>query len=81
MERGEVLPVNIWSTFETIVLSELQNIEETDDLDTCQLCNEIVNYLQSNFCALPLEDEVVFRNKTATQIASKLKHMSEHATI
>lgn len=81
VERGEVLSVNIWSTFETIVLSELQNIEETEDLDTFQLYNEIVNYSKSNFCTLPLENEVVFRNKTATQIASKLKYMFEHATI
>ncbi len=81
VERGEVLSVNIWSTFETIVLSELQNIEETEDLDTFQLYNEIISYSQSNFCTLPLEDEVVLRYKTATQIASKLKHMFEHATI
>ena len=81
VERGEVLSVNIWSTFDTIVLSELQNIEEREDLDTLQLYNEIVSYSQSNFCTLPLEDEVVLRYKTATQIASKLKHMFEHATI
>lgn len=81
VERGEVLPANIWSTLETIVLSELKNIEETEDLDTFQLYNEIVSYSQSNFCTLPLDDEVVLRNKTATQIASKLKHMFEHATI
>ena len=81
VEREEVLPTNIWSTFETIVLSELQNIEETEDLDTYQLYNEIVIYSQSNFCTLPLDDEVVLRNKTANQIASKLKHMFEHATI
>ena len=81
IERGEVLPANIWSTFETILLSELQNIEDIEELDTFQLYNEIVNYSKSNFCTVPLDDEVVLRNKTATQIASKLKHMHEHATI
>ena len=75
------MPANIWSTFETILLSELQNIEDTEDLDAFQLYNEIVHYSKSNFCTLPLDDEVVLRNKTATQIASKLKHMHEHATI
>ena len=50
VERGEVLPVNIWSTFETLVLSELQNIKETEDLDTFQLYNEIVkSHLKQNF--------------------------------
>ena len=81
IERAEVLPANIWSTFETILLSELQNIEDTEDLDTFQLYNEIVNCSKSNFCTLPLDDEVVLRNKTTTQIASKLKHMHEHAII
>ena len=80
--RGEALPTNSWSTFETIVLSEVENCNENmEDLETGQLYNKIVHYSKSNFCTLPLEDEAVFRSKTAMQIASKLKHMLEHAKI
>lgn len=63
VERGEDLPVKIWSTFETIVLSELENIEDVESLDIFQLYNDIVDYSKSNFCTMLLQDEVVFRHK------------------
>ena len=62
-----------WSDFETIVLHEIMKLEDQDYL---KVYNDIVFYSKSNFCVVPLDDTVVFREKTHKQIVSKLFFMT-----
>ena len=81
IDRGEAISEAIWSNFESIVLDELCKSPEVETCDVLNLYNDIVYYSKCNFCTMPLQDDVLFRNKTAQQIQSKIRYNAEHAKI
>ena len=81
VDRGEAFSEAIWSTFESIVLNELCKSPEVEGSWIPKLYNDIVSYSKCNFCTIPLEDDVLFRNKTTQQIQSKIRYNAEHAKI
>ena len=81
VDRGEVISEAIWSTFESIVLNELCKSPEVEGSWIPKSYNNIVSYSKCTFCTIPLEDDVLFRNKTTQQIQSKIRYNDEHAKI
>jgi hypothetical protein len=77
MQRGESLSRSTWSKFETIVLTELTRVADFEGGNLTKLYNDTVSYAKSSFCAVPLEDDTVFREKTKAQIDSKLAFMKK----
>ena len=78
LDRGETISKSIWSDFETLVLIEILRISQDDDCaDVVKLYNDVVNYSCSSFCTIRIEDNAVFRNKSANQIASKVAHLAK----
>ena len=64
VDRGEVVSEAVWSSFESIVLDELCKSPDVESADIPKLYNDIVCYSTCNFCTMPLQDDVLFRNKT-----------------
>ena len=73
LDRGECISVGIWSDFETLVLNEVHEISKRTDLDKTKLYNDVVHYTHSKFCITPIPEGIVFREKTCTQVNSKLQ--------
>jgi len=80
LDRGEVLSESIWSDFETLVLEEILHneriLEDDESVDVTKLYNDIVDYSSSSFCTIKIEEDAVFRKKSATQIAAKIAHLA-----
>ena len=74
LDRGESLSTAIWSDFESIVLEEISASEQQDENMT-KLFNDIVYYSKSSFCTIPLTEDIVFREKTSSQISAKIEHI------
>ena len=75
VDRGETLSAAIWSDFESIVLDEICKRSQ-EDFNVEKMYNDIVGYSKSTFCTVPLNEDIVFREKNNAQIVSKIKHMS-----
>ena len=74
LDRGESLSTAIWSDFESIVLEEISASEQQDE-SMIKLFNDIVYYSKSSFCTIPLTEDIVFREKTSSQISAKIEHI------
>ena len=81
VDRGEVVSEAVWSSFESIVLDELCKTPDVESADIPKLYNDNVCYSTCNFCTMPLQDDVLFENKTTQKIQSKIKYNAEHAKI
>ena len=75
LDRGESLSTSLWSDFESIVLNEILNVVEEGNAqsDVTKLYNDTVYYSKSSFCAFPVMQNIVFREKTKQQINSKIQ--------
>ena len=72
-DSGEKVPDGCWS--EMIVL-----IMQNSDVDVAQilsLYNDLVYYSKASFCMFSLPENVVFREKTYTQILKNMKIISK----
>ena len=80
LDRGESISSAIWSDFESIVLHETCTSLPTDAATSLitKVYNDVVYYSTSCFCTSPLTDDMVLREKTHTQITSKIQHISTH---
>ncbi len=81
LERGEILSTGVWSDFESIVLNEIISHQEKDStIDIVTTYNDIVYYSMSTFCAIPLLDGTVFRQKNSKQIHSRINFSNKIIT-
>ena len=81
-DRGECMSTAVWSDFESIIVMEiLQSYDQEDTANFTKLCNDIVYYSSSLFCACPLPHAVVFREKTISQIESKLQYVRSRTSL
>ena len=77
-DRGEKVESGVWSTFESIVLHEIQQIvEENANLDPTNMYNDVRNYATSTFCTIPLPENALFRSKSSAQINGKILHIKK----
>ena len=68
----------VWSTFESIVLHEIQKIvEENVNLDPTNMYNDVRNYATSTFCTVPLPENALFHYKSSVQINGKILHVKQ----
>ena len=81
VDRGEVVSEAVWSSFESIVLDELCKSPDVKSADIPKLYNDNIYYSTCNSWTIPLQDDVLFRNKATQQIQSKIKYNAEHAKI
>jgi len=79
-ERGELMSQAIWSSFESIVLTEICNSlqQENDNNVIAKLYNELVQYSTSSYCLLALPPDIVFREKSLREITSKINYTAAH---
>lgn len=70
LDRKEALGEHLWSDFESIVLNEILLQEH---VDVTELFNSIVEYSKCAFCTSPLDNSVIFREKTTSQVNSKIE--------
>ena len=72
LDRGEFLSTSLWSDFESIVLNEILNVVEEGNAesDVTKLYNDTV------YCAVPLMQSILFREKSKEQIKSKIQIIS-----
>ena len=79
-ERGELMSQAIWSSFESIVLTEICNSlqQENDNNVIAKLYNELVQYSTSSYCLLALPPDIVFREKSLREIISKINYTAAH---
>ena len=77
-DRGETVESGVWSTFESIVLHEIQQIvEENVNPDPMNMYNDVRNYATSTFCTVPLPENALFRSKSSAQINGKILHVKQ----
>ena len=80
VERGESLSNGSWSDFESIVLEEIMmHHQDAAAIDITNTYNKIVYYSKSTFCNTPLQKDVVFRQKTTTQVNNKMQYVKKHS--
>jgi hypothetical protein len=78
-DRGEKLTEGNWSEFEKIVLNEIvAHTTQKDVLEIHKLYNDIVFYSGAPFCAFPLQHNIIFRQKSFTQVSAKLTNNMCH---
>ena len=73
--RSHALREGVWSDFETIILQEIYNVQNTEDISA--VFNNLVLYSKSCTCSEPLPENVIFREKSQAQITSKLGHLAK----
>ena len=72
----------VWSDFESIIVMEiLQSYDQEDTTNFTKLYNDIVYYSSSLFCACQLPHAVEFREKTISQIESKLQYVRSRTSL